>query len=70
MILAEDLDQQMVWRIAMISFKDSDALNQHDVDGLHKDDQSEKALYFSQIREYQSKEKDTDNKSQRQGQER
>lgn len=61
--LAKDLDNDGMKDRNDNDFKDSDAFEStYDVDGLHKDDQSEKPSILAQIREYQSKEKDTDNK--------
>ena len=61
--LAKDLDNDGIADRYDNDFKDSDAFEStYDVDGLHKDDQSEKPSILAQIREYQSKEKDTDNK--------
>jgi len=61
--LAKDLDNDGIADRYDNDFKDSDAFEStYDVDDLHKDDQSEKPSILAQIREYQSKEKDTDNK--------
>lgn len=61
--LAKDLDNDGMKDRNDNDFKDSDSFEStYDVDGLHKDDQPEKPSILAQIREYQSKEKDTDNK--------